>query len=162
MQKKFDTKPSEMQDTTYLSFAMEEDLNRLKIILDLYYQLKDKLIMSLKCKYKIQLAEDDFEFVSSTVTFDEIKYLTSSLHEDKSTAKSFEMLSGIFNRHYKTNQSVSAYEKWIYRRELEIMNKLNILHNAVAYDLSNTQTLLEYYLVGPSQSSSQIIPMKAN
>ncbi len=159
---KIDSKSVESKDTTYLSFELDEDLKRLKIILNLFYQNTKKLIMCLKCKYKIKLLKEDLKSYLASAPCDEIEFLTSGQTSSSSSEKMFETLATVLNRISKDKKTGDALNKWTSRKELEIMRKMNIMHNSKVYDKQNFKTLLEHYLDSLSQPNKHIIPIEKN
>ena len=123
----------------------EEEIARLKKIMDLYYRLKYKLMLCLKLRFKMIVDFEDFTRVHKNITWEEfIKFVDLiKPYAECTDKKIFTALITVFNRYENKNNTPDSLRKWITGKISEIIEILNGNPPASNYDKDTFQILFE-------------------
>jgi hypothetical protein len=128
---------------------LEEEMMRLRKIVDLYYSQKYKLVLCLKLKYKLAISNEDFKNVHKNINRKEINKFMDFIepYSECTDQKIFEGLTYVLNKFEHKRNTPDSLRKWIFDKINEIIDILNGDPPTSNYDKETLQILFEkcYY-----------------
>jgi DNA-directed RNA polymerase specialized sigma24 family protein len=147
------------ENDSFNSLVLKEEKVRLKKIMELFFNERDKLILCLKLKYRIPFTYNDIKLAAPCISIDEYKSLYDSIKPYLSATDSmiYAGLTGIFNKHEKKKNSPDALRKWISKKTTEIISLLNTDLARHNYTEETLQILFEMCFVEKSEKVSETV-----
>jgi len=131
------------------SMIIEEEKERLKKVMELYYQQKSKLILCLKLKFKMSFDFEDFREFNIHISQTEFEEFVHHIYpyEKCTDIILFTALTNIFNKYENKNNAHDTLRKWVNLKINELIDILNGNPPTSKYDEESFQILFEkcYY-----------------
>ena len=123
---------------------IEEELNFFGTLLEMYYQVKPKLELCLKLKFRVPVKIEDLKRDFPYYDDDSTAVLTADyrLVKDK---KMFVRVNDVFNRYEEKQKKSDSLRKWIDVKVDELVDHLNNSHRGPVYDLDKFADLVRFY-----------------
>jgi hypothetical protein len=123
---------------------IEEELNFFGTLLEMYYQVKPKLELCLKLKFRVPVKIEDLKRDFPYYDDDSVAVLTADyrLLKDK---KMFVRVNDVFNRYEEKQKKSDSLRKWIDVKVDELVDHLNNSHRGPVYDLDKFADLVRFY-----------------
>jgi len=128
---------------------LDEEMSRLRKIIELYFNKKYKLILCLKLKFKMVIELDDFRNINKNITPDEfgefIEFINPYIDCPDNTM--FMGLTLILNKYEYKDNTPDSLRKWVTDKINELIDILNGSPPASNYNRESFQILFEkcYY-----------------
>lgn len=124
---------------------LDEEFNRYATILKLYHKSSGKIEISLMLKHRLKIDRSFVERVFSNVNAREMKLILGD-YRLISDQQVYKKVKKIFSRNGFTINDIDSFRKWINRKELQIIEKLNVFHDHPIYNkLVFSKFLVAYY-----------------
>lgn len=128
---------------------MEEEIVRLRKIIELYFRQKYKLILCLKLKFKMLIDLNDFKNINEDITQYEFEKFIGFINScsDYRDNEYFMRLTSLINKYEHKDNSSDSLRKWVTDKINEIIDILNGYPPTSKYDKETFQILFEkcYY-----------------
>lgn len=123
---------------------IEEELNYFGALLETYYQVKPKLELCLKLKFRVPMKCEDVTRDFPYYDEESVAILTADyrLIKDK---KMFVRVNDVFNRYEEKQKKSDSLRKWIDVKVDELVDHLNSAHRGPVYDLDKFADLVRFY-----------------
>ena len=123
---------------------IEEELNFFGALLETYFQVKPKLELCLKLKFRVPVKREDLKRDFSYYDDDSIEVLTADyrLVKDK---KMFVRVNDVFNHYEQKKKKSDSWRKWIDVKVDELVAHLNNPHRGPVYDIDKFADLVRFY-----------------
>ncbi len=123
---------------------IEEELSFFGTLLDMYFQVKPKLELCLKLKFRAQVQRDVLLRDFPGLDDNSIAVLTADyrLVKDK---KMFARVNDVFNQLEQKKKKSDSLRKWIDVKVDELLAHLNNSHRAPLYDVEKFADLVRFY-----------------
>ncbi len=123
---------------------IEEELNFFGALLETYFQVKPKLELCLKLKFRVPVKREDLKRDFSYYDDDSIEVLTADyrLVKDK---KMFVRVNDVFNHYEQKKKKSDSLRKWIDVKVDELVAHLNNPHRGPVYDIDKFADLVRFY-----------------
>jgi hypothetical protein len=127
------------------TLIFEEEIIRLKKILNAYYKIKNKLILCLKIKFRMVIEIEDFRKFNNNITEDEFETFITEIqsYDNCPESKIFEALAFILNKYENKKSTPDSIRKWVTDKIIEIVDLLNGRPPSSKYDKETVQILFE-------------------
>lgn len=126
---------------------IDQELQRLDLILAMFHKLKSKLVISFKAMLRMPLHEDDLLDYCKERDISEIEkeYEILMAGEAKNDKEVYRQLTVLFNYIECKNNSLDAVRKWVWIREEEVLKMLNGDPPRANHNHETLMILLERY-----------------
>jgi RNA polymerase sigma factor (sigma-70 family) len=124
---------------------IKEEVNKLKVAINLYFKQKAKLILCLRLKYRMPFDFSDFIDAYPQMTIRDFDFFTQKIHsyQDNPDIVIFSIFNDIVNRFEAKNNTPDALRKWIKLKINELIDILNGNPPLSKYDEETLQILFE-------------------
>jgi hypothetical protein len=133
------------EDKQMLSrLVINEEFQRFRTLLALYYKSRARLELCLKLKCRVPLTENDIHQCFPRCSWDEFKTLDQDFKglRDK---KLFDIVAPVFNRNERTENKSDTLRKWVSIKVDEITAHLNQSHGCEVYNVKNFVDFVSLY-----------------
>lgn len=133
------------EDKQMLSrLVINEEFQRFRTVLALYYKSRSRLELCLKLKCRVPLTENDIHQCFPRCSRDELKTLVQDFKglRDK---KLFDIVAPVFNRNERTEKKSDTLRKWVSIKVDEITAHLNQSHGCEVFNSKNFVDFVSLY-----------------
>ena len=126
--------------------VFEEEIQRFRDILSLYYKQRPKLLLCLKLHYRIPLTAEDINLWNPKCNFSDRNILLEkfgSNFDDKDNVEIYKTITPVMNEYEKKSNSVDAVRKWTDSKIHEIIQLLNGNPRKRNYNEDTLKTLVD-------------------
>ena len=140
-----ENKNTETHHDTLTFLIIDEEINRLKKAISLYYNQESKLILCLKLRFKMPFDFKDFKNVFNDITIAAFNVFLNHMnaYPDCTDEEVFTALTEIFNKYEHKQNSDEALKKWVRNKINELIDILNGSPPASNYNRETLQILFE-------------------
>ena len=127
---------------------IDEEIDRLEIILRLFHNKRNKVIVALKIKYRIPIIDDEFKWflnISDSFTEEISARIKKLLIDSKNEVEMFNKFSEIYNELNEKQITGESLRHWSYLKINEIIELLNDNGKESLYNLETFGVLFEKY-----------------
>jgi len=132
-------------DDVINTILFQEEINKLKFAINLYYCQKEKLLLCLKLKYRMPFDFKDFKGAFRQITMKDFELFKQKIHpyNENPDIVLLSVLTDIFNKLESKNNTPDALRKWLKQKINELIDVLNGSPPTSKYNEETLQILFE-------------------
>jgi RNA polymerase sigma factor (sigma-70 family) len=137
-------------DNTHVEekIAFEEEIQKFRSILGLYYRQRPKLLLCLKLYYRIPLTSEDINLwypKCSPLDHNILLENFGSNYDGKNDGQIYAIVTPIMNKNEKKDNSADAMRKWTDSKIREIIEMLNGKSRKLTHNEDSLKTLIDNF-----------------